>query len=233
MTARDSIEQDQQFGARLPSGRHGLPREWVSSNQRARLLTATTIALVEHGYSRLTVSGIARSAGVSRATFYELFDDKDECVLAAYRGAAADFEHTVKAACIPTEGWTQGVVAATEAALRFACERKHEARLVFAVELICEPALAPALIATQERLASLLSRGRHGVVGETPRLSEATIAGATWVAARRLRECQPAELLALREELIEILLTPYLGCEGARIAANSPIAGERSLSQLE
>ena len=42
-----------------------------------------------HGYSNVSIAQISSHAGVSSATFYEQFADKEDCLLAAYRKAAA------------------------------------------------------------------------------------------------------------------------------------------------
>jgi AcrR family transcriptional regulator len=68
----------------LPRGPHGLSREEVELSQRARLLQAATEAVAEQGYVKTTVADILARAGVSRATFYQLFRDKEDCFAAAY-----------------------------------------------------------------------------------------------------------------------------------------------------
>ena len=72
----------------LPRGPHGLSRAEVELSQRARLLEATTDAVAELGYVKTTVADILARAGVSRATFYRLFRDKEDCFEAAYRANA-------------------------------------------------------------------------------------------------------------------------------------------------
>jgi len=81
----------------LPRGPHGLSREEVEVSQRARLLQAATDAVAELGYVKTTVADILGRAGVSRATFYQLFRDKEDCFQAAYR-ANADLVAAVMAA---------------------------------------------------------------------------------------------------------------------------------------
>ena len=70
--------------SRLPSGRHGLPREAVVASQRARLIDAMAQVVAEKGYAATTVADVVEWAGVSRRTFYEQFSDKEACFLAAY-----------------------------------------------------------------------------------------------------------------------------------------------------
>jgi AcrR family transcriptional regulator len=71
-------------GRSLPRGRHRLSRETVTESQRSRLLEALIDLVATHGYARTTVGGIAAKAGVSRTTFYELFDSKEAIFRAAY-----------------------------------------------------------------------------------------------------------------------------------------------------
>ena len=66
----------------------GLPRR-TGADQRARLLDAIVAVVASDGYAASRVGDIAARAGVSRSTFYELFEDKQACFLAAHRRLAA------------------------------------------------------------------------------------------------------------------------------------------------
>jgi AcrR family transcriptional regulator len=68
----------------LPRGRHAAPREVVWESQRGRMLAAMAGAVGEKGYGTVAVADVIARAGVSRKTFYEHFDNKEECFLAAY-----------------------------------------------------------------------------------------------------------------------------------------------------
>lgn len=59
------------------------PTASTRADQRSRLLTAIVEIVARHGYPDAKVADIVRSAGVSRATFYELFENKEACLLAA------------------------------------------------------------------------------------------------------------------------------------------------------
>lgn len=69
---------------RLPRGPHHLSRDQVAQSQRERLLEAMAEAVAEKGYARTSVADVLSLAGVSRATFYKLFKDKDDCFRAAF-----------------------------------------------------------------------------------------------------------------------------------------------------
>jgi len=60
----------------LPPGRHGLDRDFVSKNQRQRLLTGLVRAVAAEGYPATTIADVTRNAAVSRRTFYEHFVSK-------------------------------------------------------------------------------------------------------------------------------------------------------------
>lgn len=68
--------------APLPRGRHQLTREQVEGTQRVRIFLAMADAMAEHGYVGTSVAKVLAGAGVSRETFYQLFDGKLECFLA-------------------------------------------------------------------------------------------------------------------------------------------------------
>ncbi|HWK29245.1 MAG TPA: TetR/AcrR family transcriptional regulator [Solirubrobacter sp.] len=78
--------QEPLFGTpkQLPRGPHQLPREEVVASQRARLLAALVDVVAESGYQHATINEIGRRAGVSPRTFYEHFDGKLACLLAAF-----------------------------------------------------------------------------------------------------------------------------------------------------
>jgi AcrR family transcriptional regulator len=80
------------------------------SSQRARMLDAITRAVADKGYARVTVADIVGLAGVSRRTFYEQFEDKEDCLLAAAtEGTAAVMRETAKLARAlgPDAGWQE------------------------------------------------------------------------------------------------------------------------------
>jgi AcrR family transcriptional regulator len=72
---------------RLPRGKHSLSREEVATSQRLRMLDALANATAEKGYAHTTVADVLERAGVSRATFYEHFANKEEAFIAAYETA--------------------------------------------------------------------------------------------------------------------------------------------------
>jgi AcrR family transcriptional regulator len=69
---------------RLPTGAHGLDPEEVRRNQRERLQTALVELISDRGYQAVRILDLTKLARVSRPTFYSLYADKEELLLAAY-----------------------------------------------------------------------------------------------------------------------------------------------------
>ncbi len=67
---------------RLPPGRSG-DRDAARREQRERLFAAMVASCSEKGYEATSVEDLLRASGVSRATFYDQFEDKLDCFCAA------------------------------------------------------------------------------------------------------------------------------------------------------
>ena len=60
------------------------PPEVRVSQQRDRLLHAAALEFADSGYAGATSESISRRAGMSKATFYEHFANKEECMLTLF-----------------------------------------------------------------------------------------------------------------------------------------------------
>jgi len=65
-------------------GRDVPPPEVRVSQQRDRLLHAAALEFADSGYAGATSESISRRAGMSKATFYEHFANKEECMLTLF-----------------------------------------------------------------------------------------------------------------------------------------------------
>ena len=72
-----------------PRGRHAPPLEVRQDRQRRRLYAAAGAVFASVGYADATAEAIAREAGMSKATFYEHFDNKEDCIVALHDDATA------------------------------------------------------------------------------------------------------------------------------------------------
>ncbi|GAA2141812.1 TetR/AcrR family transcriptional regulator [Actinomadura napierensis] len=69
---------------RLPRGRSALSPEEVERIQRSRLCAAMAEVMAEKGYVATSVADVLQRSGVSRQSFYQVFDGKLDCFMAAF-----------------------------------------------------------------------------------------------------------------------------------------------------
>ncbi|HWE34384.1 MAG TPA: helix-turn-helix domain-containing protein [Solirubrobacteraceae bacterium] len=93
----------------LPRGPHRLSRAEVAESQRTRLMAALTELLAERGYAAVRIGDLVARAGVSRASFYEHFADKEACLLSAYDLFAARVMTAITVPFGPDTTWPQFV----------------------------------------------------------------------------------------------------------------------------
>ncbi len=207
--------------ARLPPGRHGLPREFVAHNQRERLIAGLAEAIAETGYSGTTIAHITRHAAVSRRTFYEHFSSKDECFVAAYDTVMEELRERVGAAFEGQEDdWPRAVKAGIAAMLGFLAAEPNLARLCMVEALVAGPVVVERYDAAIRSFVPYFQSGRQGRSPEvlarlSPTTEEALVGGMMSLISRRIIAGKTAELEELLPDLVEFTLTPYLGGEEA------------------
>jgi AcrR family transcriptional regulator len=126
----------------FPSGIRSLPADLVSAVQRERLLAAMLRATAQLGYRELSVQDVLERAGVSRPTFYEHFENKEDCFLAAFDTATARLRRRLEAAGEEGETWRERLRPALEELLRFVSDDPDAAMsLIVDARAACPPAL--------------------------------------------------------------------------------------------
>jgi AcrR family transcriptional regulator len=226
--------------SRLPAGRHGLPRRFVARNQRERLIAGIADAVAENGYGGATIAQIARHAAVSRRTFYEHFESKEECFVAAYETVMEELREQVSHGFEEAEDWAGGIRAGIAAMLRFLAAEPALARLCMVEALVAGPVVverydaaiksfAPYFRAGRVRRAEIAvdgngsgaSANRNGGPGAnggeslSPATEEALVGGMVSLISRRVMAGEAEQLEALLPDLVEFVLTPYLGSSEA------------------
>ncbi|HYG96509.1 MAG TPA: TetR/AcrR family transcriptional regulator [Solirubrobacterales bacterium] len=213
--------------ARLPPGRHGLPREFVARNQRERLIAGLAEAVAENGYAGTTIAHITRHAAVSRRTFYEHFGSKDECFVAAYDTVMTELQQRVGDAFEREEEWPQAIRAGIAAMLEFLTAEPSLARLSMVEALVAGPVVIERYDAAIQSLVPFFEAGREGrppeiLEGLSPTTEEALVGGMVSLISRRIFAGRSEELESLLPDLAEFTLTPYLGSsEAAQVARQS------------
>jgi AcrR family transcriptional regulator len=202
---------------RLPRGRHGLPRELVARSQRERLLAAVVRVTAGNGYESTSVADILEEAGVGRESFYELFKDKKDCLLAARGILVENLNATVAAAYNEPGPWAGRVRNALAAMLDWFAADPAAARVIF-VELAAVGIPSRELFqADFARFTKLMDDGLEQPE-PVPGLPRATALAIGVALARVYEEVvrdRTAELPRLLPELTYELLVPFVGEEAA------------------
>jgi AcrR family transcriptional regulator len=198
---------------RLPPGRHGLSREFVTRNQRDRLIAGTIAAVAEHGYRDTSVGRIAAAAGVSRQTFYDYFSTKEECFLATYDLFESHTLEALREAGADERGWDGKVSARVAVLLEILAANPDLARF----SLAAPPAAGEELLGRERQfLQNLLEALTAAAPRSTPHDPtqielEAVAGGLASLLVARVEESDEPEMANLRPPLVELVLTPYLG----------------------
>lgn len=212
--------------ARLPPGRHSLPRAFVARNQRLRIVAGMLRALPQRGYPGTTIGHITREAGVSRAAFYQQFADKEACFLATYEMASDWLCERVERVVATEEEWPDRVRAGTAEILRLLASNPAVAHLI-AVESLQAGAVArERQQAFLSRFAAALRVGRPGSLELPADLEELLLGGVVSLVARYVDSGRAEQLPDATAMLVEYLLIPYLG-QGE---ATSPLSRRRRAS---
>ncbi len=220
--------------ARLPSGRHDLTREFIEYSQRERIMDALADIVAEKGYPKLTVTEIARRAGVSHKTFYEHFPGKREAYLATGRtGGEWGFQAAVEAYAVHAGDWPRAVAAGLEAYLRFLAVEPGHARLGFVDIFTADPEMLQLRDEIVTAFVAYLSPGFELAPADRPAppIAPDAIGGAVWELLQHHIRHEPIERLPLlAPQVTYIALTPFLGAQRAARAAVAQPEGTQGAS---
>ncbi len=190
----------------------------VKRSQRERLLAAVVRVIVAKGYEATTVADILGEAGVGRESFYELFDDKLDCMLAAHRVLIEDLEKQVRAAYMSDGSWPERMRRVLGVTLDWFAADPGVARFTLVEVSTVGPAFRSIFQTEYARFTRLLDDGLADG-GPSPELTGATELAVGAILARIYEEVvlgRAAELPRLLPELTYELLVPFIGEEAAR-----------------
>jgi AcrR family transcriptional regulator len=169
------------------------------ASQRNRLIEAMITTAARYGYGGASVARVVKQAGVSRATFYEHFEDKEDCFLAVYQQVAKRLAGDLAAGLddVPPRAVLEGLLSSTSA--------NPAAARILLLEALAGP---PRVRAEHERLLDsveatiqqYLDHGSHGIPLEIP--ARALLGGLTGVVAIRLFRGEAGHLDSLLDDLI-------------------------------
>jgi AcrR family transcriptional regulator len=165
-----------QANIKLTGGPHGIPRTVVTKIQRDRLLRAMAKTVAEYGYQETTVRRLLGRAGLSRRTYYELFEDKEACFLAAYDEAVDHMLDLAVEAYAEGESPEERIERALRALLQFCADEPDIARMCIVEVLAAGPIARARRAETMERLSNLMEGALNELRGDE-RLSKLAARG--------------------------------------------------------
>ncbi len=197
----------------------------VAEMQRRRLLLAFTEVVAESGLEDAGVGRVCKRAGVSRRTFYDLFEDREACFAAVLDNAVRRISQRILPAYAQEDGtqrahgWRERTREALAALLDLFDEDPALARVCLVETLKAGPAISGFRRQVLDALANAVDEGRKEakVSAEPPPLTaQSTVGGVVSVLHARILEEDPAPLIDLLNPLMSMIVHPYLGPAAAR-----------------
>jgi AcrR family transcriptional regulator len=201
--------------------------------QRRRLLSAIVELAFEYGVQAISVAILCERAGLSRRTFYECFDGRDQCLLAAFEDAMDQARRVVGEAIVGARGWREQTRSGLVALLSF-LDGEPGVGCLLVVEAFGAGHLT--LEARRRGIAQIISfidqgRSETRAGRELPPLTAEGIVGAVFsvIHARMLARPRSgtgdsAALVELAGSLMAMIVQPYLGSAAAQKELERPVA---------
>lgn len=196
----------------------------LARDPRERILVAMVEIVAKRGYHGATIEHIVKRAGVSRATFYEYFDNREDCVLAGFDEAAVELQRMMESAVAEADDWPGQVRAALAVFLEHTVANPALARTCIVESVTVGPV---AMERYERALATFVPLFRLGrelgeADGELPdELEDLIIGGLVWMVHQRLLRNEIDAIRALLPTMLEFALVPYMGEKRAATIARA------------
>ena len=170
------------------------------------------------GYVSTSVADVLEASGVGRATFYELFEDKEQCFLAAHQVLVDDLLANAFEASRRHQPWPTRVREGLAATLDWLAADPGIARVTLIELASVGPAARGRFSESMERFTALLDEGRElsDSARALPNISSIAAAAAFARIYEDVILGRAAELPQLLPLVTYEVLLPFLGAEAAR-----------------
>jgi len=187
-------------------------------SQRERLLAAVVRVTAAKGYEAMSVADILAEAGVGRESFYDLFDDKRDCVLAAHTVLMEHLEATVRAVYDEPGPWPDRVRNSIATMLDWFAADPAAARVAIVELAAMGPESRERFQELFVRYSRILEEGREGFGPdpERPQAAEMAIGAGLARVYEEVVRGRTEELPQLLPDLTYEVLVPFIGEADAR-----------------
>jgi AcrR family transcriptional regulator len=196
----------------MSSIRPELPREFVASHKRRRMMDAVAELTAENGYEATKIADIVRRAAVARKTLYDNFDGKEDLFLSAVNTALMEMRVAIEEGCEEVTDSSEGaIVAGLEALLNFVAERPDAAKMCMLEAISATPSSARLYDAAVRDCVELLRANAPADSSLPETIEESLVGGVAWILQLKIRRGEAEQAPDLLPELSQFVLSPYLG----------------------
>ena len=196
----------------MSSTRPELPREFVASHKRRRMMDAVAELTAENGYEATKIADIVRRAAVARKTLYDNFDGKEDLFLSAVNATLTDMRLAIEDACSEATDTPEArIVAGLEALLDFVADHPAAAKMCMLEAISATPSSARLYDAGVRDCVELLRANAPADSGLPETIEESLIGGVAWILQLKIRKGEAEDAPDLLPELSQFVLSPYLG----------------------
>jgi AcrR family transcriptional regulator len=188
-----------------------LPREFVASHKRRRMMTAIAELTAESGYEATKIADIVRQAAVARKTLYDNFDGKEDLFLSAIDATMSEMRELVEAACAEADSAEGGIVAGIEALLDYVAENPSASRMCMVEAISATPSSARLYDAGVREFVELFRKSAPPGAELPVTIEESLVGGVAWILQLQIRRGEAERAPELLSELSQFVLSPYLG----------------------
>ncbi|HEX5926825.1 MAG TPA: TetR/AcrR family transcriptional regulator [Baekduia sp.] len=201
----------------VPRGRHAPPLEVRLTVQRRRLFEAAAKIFAQRGFADATAEAISREAGMSKATFYEHFANKEEAIIALFDEAATEVMRQMALASeAEAETYPEHLANGTRAFLQTLAEWPDASQTVLVEIIGAGPRATERRDAILDAFADAIHRDNDRIAPRygAPRFASrddafACVGAIVELASRQLRTGNPSDIREL-EPVIERLMLGIL-----------------------
>jgi AcrR family transcriptional regulator len=194
--------------------------------QRSRLLAAAVGAVEEFGYTDTTVARITERARVSRRTFYDLFDNREECLVAVLEGAVEQITAEISSANLNGLSWRERVRTGLWVILSFFDREPALARVCVVQSQRAGRGVLERRQEILDQLAGIIEEGRleGSPISAPGALTGQGLVGAVFgILYARLLRPEQEPLRDLLGELMAMIVLPYTSTQVARREQSRPV----------
>lgn len=209
---------------KLPRGSHGLPPEFVVHSQRDRLFAGMARVMAHRGYAATTVDEIASESGVSRKALYTHFSGKEDVLLQAHRAIVGQIVAGAGSAAAEQDDWRAALRALFDWGLELFAREPALANLSLIEVAAATPASRQLQRETLGSIRALIEQATADSDRALPDIAiDGMLGGMVYVIAKAAEEGDPADLPALRPELMAWFMLVFDGPEAAEDELSSDI----------